>query len=272
MWTASARAQYRRTGRRYATDLSDAEFTLIGPLLPGCKRGGRARTTSLREVLNAILYLLRTGCPWRMLPKDFPPKSTVYGYFRRFGQEGVWHRIWMVLTMAAREQAGREASPSAAIVDSQSVKTSEAGGPRGFDAGKKINGRKRHLVTDTQGLPLALAIHPADVQDRDGLALVCVRLRRRFPWLAHLFADGGYQGASAACAAAQERLTLAIVKRPPAAQGFEVLPRRWVIERSFAWLSRNRRLARDFERRIEASTAMVVLAIIQLLIRRLAIP
>jgi transposase len=282
MWTASARAQYRRSGRRYATDVSDAEFALIEPLLPGCQRGGRARTTSLREVLNAILYLLRTGCPWRMLPKDFPPKSTVYGYFRRFGQDGVWHQTWMVLTMAAREQAGREASPSAGIVDSQSVKTSEAGGPRGVacprasrrldpgDAGKKINGRKRHLVTDTQGLPLALAIHPADVQDRDGLALVCVRLRRRFPWLAHLFADGGYQGASAACAAAQERLTLEIVKRPPAAQGFEVLPRRWVIERSFAWLSRNRRLARDFERLIEVSATMAIVAVIQLLIRRLA--
>ena len=273
MWTASARAQDHRCGARYASDVSDAEFALIAPLLPAPQPGGRPRTTALREVFNAILYLLRTGCPWRMLPKDFPPKSTVYGYFRRFGQEGVWHRIWMVLTMAAREQAGRRRRPAPAIVDSQSVKTTEAGGPRGFDAGKKINGRKRHLVTDTHGLPLALVVHPADVQDRDGLALVCARIRRRFPWLAPSVRR---RRLSAAWSPPRPPRTNGCGWRsstaPPDASGFAVLPRRWVIERSFAWLSRNRRLAKDFEQLTEAATAMVVVAIIQLLIRRLASP
>ena len=270
MWTASARHQYRRTGSRYATDVTDAEFALIEPLLPAARRGGRRRGTSLREVLNALLYLLRTGCPWRMLPREFPPRSTVYGYFRRFWQEGVWSTIQATLLMAVREQAGREASPTAAIIDSQSVETTEAGGPRGFDAGKKVNGRKRHLLTDTLGLPLRLIVHPASIQDRDGVALVCARIRGRFPWLQHLFADAGYQGDVASCAAAGERLRLEIVKRPRDTEGFHLLPRRWVIERTFAWLGRNRRLAKDFERLLDTTTAIAYLAIIQLLMRRLA--
>jgi putative transposase len=269
-WTDPARRQYARTAARYTTDLSDAELALIAPHLPAPKRLGRPRKADLREVLNAILYLLRTGCPWDLLPKELPAKSTAFGYFRRLWADGTWPALHAALVVAAREQAGKEASLSAGIIDSQSVRTTEAGGSRGYDAGKKINGRKRHILVDTLGLLLVLVIHPANIQDRDGLALVCRRLRRRFPWLRLIFADGGYQGETAACAAAQEGLRLEIVKREPGGRGFAVLPKRWLVERTFAWLGRNRRLAKDFEATIASTLTMVHLASIQLLARRLA--
>jgi putative transposase len=269
-WTASARRQYARPAARYATDLTDAEFALLAPHLPAPSRLGRPREVDLREVLDAILYLLRTGCPWRLLPKEFPPESTVFGYFRRLWEDGTWPTLHALLVMAAREQAGREASPTAGIIDSQSVRTTEAGGPRGYDAGKKVNGRKRHILVDTLGLLLVVVIHAAGIQDRDGLALVCRRLRRRFPWLRLIFADGGYRGETAACAAAQEGLRLQIVTREPGTRGLAVLPRRWVVERTFAWLGRNRRLAKDFESTVTSALTMVHLASVQLLVRRLA--
>jgi transposase len=269
-WAASARRQYARPAARYATDLTDAEFALLAPHLPAPSRVGRPREVDLREVLDAILYLLRTGCPWRLLPKSFPPKSTVFGYFRRLWEDGTWPTLHALLAMAARGQAGREASPTAGIVDSQSVRTTESGGPRGCDAGKKVNGRKRHVLVDTLGLLLVLVVHAADIQDRDGLALVCRRLRRRFPWLRLIFADGGYQGETAACAAAQEGLRLTIGTREPGTRGFAVLPRRWVVERTFAWLGRNRRLAKDFETTVTSAVTMAYLASLQLLVRRLA--
>ncbi len=269
-WTDSARAQHARPAERYATDLTDDEFALVGPHLPAPDRLGRPREADMREVLNAILYLLRTGCPWRLLPKEFPPKSTVFGYFRRLWEDGTWPTLHAALVMAARERAGKEASPTAGITDSQSVRTTEAGGPKGYDAGKKVNGRKRHVLVDTLGLLLVLVVHPANVPDRDGLALVGRRLRRRFPWLRLIFADGGYQGDTAACAAAQEGLRLEIVTRAPGTRGFAVLPRRWVVERTFAWLGRNRRLAKDLETTIASAVTMVYLASLQLLVRRLA--
>ena len=269
-WTASARRQYARPGARYATDPTDAGFTLVAPHPPAPSRIGRPREVDLREVLDAIFHLLRTGCPWRSLPREFPPRSTVFGYFRRLWEDGTWPTLHALLVMAAREQAGREASPTAGIVDSQSVRTTESGGPKGYDAGKKVDGRKRHILVDTLGLLLVLVVHTADIQDRDRLALVCRRLRRRCPWLRLIFADGGYQGETAACAAAQEGLRLTIVTREPGTRGFAVLPRRWVVERTFAWLGRDRRLAKDFETTVTSAVTMAYLASVQLLVRRLA--
>ena len=271
MWTEITRPKYERDGQRYASDLVDAEWALIEPHMPAIKHLGRPRATELRNVLDAILYMARTGCQWRMLPKDFPPFTTVQGYFYDWRDDGLFEKINFALLLEAREAAGREASPSAGVIDSQSVKTTESGGPRGYDAAKKIKGRKRHIVTDTGGLLVGAEVHPADIQDRDGAVLVIEAIHQLFPWLRHLFADSVYNGPNLRDALAKfGNWTIEIVKRAADAAGFKLLPRRWVVERTLAWLNRNHRLAKDFETSIASAKAWVYIASVQLLIRRLA--
>jgi len=262
---------------RYPSDLSDEQWNQISSLVPAPKSGkgkpGRPIQLDRRTLINAIFYVVRSGCAWRLLPKDFGPWQTVYGYFRVWSQDWTWTFIHDTLRDWLRKTEERKVAPTAAIVDSQSVKTPDQAGERGYDAGKKIKGRKRHLAVDSLGLILAMRITSAAVQDRDAAKSLIPRVTSMYQRVQVIWADGGYLGALVQWVKQLRpfgKLRLEIVRRCDHLKGFKVLPKRWIIERTFAWLFKSRRLCRDYEVRLDHSEAMIRICMIRLMVKRLA--
>ena len=261
-------AEIAKKTKRYPTDLTDEEWERMRPFLPKPGKRGRKPATDLREVLNAIRYMARSGGGWRMLPKDFPPWQTVYWWFRRFVRRFLFKSIHDMAVMIDRERMGREASPSAGILDSQSVKAPGAAA-RGYDAGKKIVGRKRHIAVDTDGRLLMVNLTTADISDSAGAQMILDAIRKRWPWIKHLFADGAYDRRTLMDKAAAKEFVVEVIRRIDGQKGFEVLPKRWIVERTFGWMTHWRRLVRDYENRIDVSTAMIHVAMGSVLWRRI---
>ena len=260
VWTAQNRSRYDRRGQRYPSDLTNEEWAVLEPLLPVPKGTGRPRTHVLREVMNGIRYVQRYGIPWDAVPKDLPPGSICYDYWRLLTDGGHLDRINHALVMADRERCGREASPSLAIVDAQSVKCDAPRGERGYDGGKKVWGRKRHLAVDSQGRLLGVAVTRAGAQDQDGGLRLVKRLVRLYPWIRTVVVDGGYKQTFIAAVQAMANRVVEVVKRPDFAKGFVLLPKRWRVEQSIGALTISRRLKTDYESLLHVSAAAMLFA------------